>query len=357
MMQFIFRADASIQIGSGHIMRCLCLAEELKKHNAQIYFIVRYLPEYLRKIILEKGFHVFYLPESPFETDDLFHSTWLGVSQKDDAISTLNIIQKLKVKPDWLIVDSYALDERWEKTVKPAVDKVLVIDDLADRVHDCDVLLDQNQYLNLEGRYVDKVKSTTKLLLGAHFSILRDEFIEQKKYVHVRGNEVKRVFLFFGGMDQFNYTGKILKALQTVLSKNIKVDVVIGQLHPDKQNIMHICLVNGYQCYVQVSNISELMAQADIAIGAGGSACWERCCVGLPSLAFAIAENQIQLTKDAGYQKIIYSPEIDLNNSNAVAIEINNFIKNSLLRKQISINCLNLVDGLGKQYIVSQLLG
>lgn len=356
-MQFIFRADSSVQMGSGHIMRCLCLADELKRHNAQIYFIVRYLPEYLNKIILEKGFHLLYLPEGPFQTDDLFHSIWLGVSQEEDARATVNILQKLKLQPDWLIVDHYALDHRWEKIVRPVVNKLLVIDDLADRLHDCDILLDQNEYLDLTKRYKGKVSDSTQLLLGVRYALLRDEFRSARQQKKVEFNsEVKKILVFFGGMDKENYTGKLLSSLENdQISQQFKFIIVIGTNHPDLENIKCLCEKFDYQLHINTTEMAKLMLQADMAIGAGGSSSWERCCVGLPSLAFAIAQNQVQLTQDAALQGFIDSPDVDWNSVESIRQAVMSFIHNPLARQRIFHTALNAVDGRGVQRVLRAL--
>ena len=214
-MRIVFRADASTQMGSGHIMRCMCLAEALQKHQAQIWFIVRHITDYLEQILRDKGFQVILLPDQNSQTDDLFHSEWLGVSQIDDALATCKVLQHLEKPVDWLIIDHYAIDHRWERILKPLVDKVLVIDDLADRIHDCDILLDQNQYLNLSSRYKNKVHEDTQLLLGSRYALLRNEFRVARQQKKQEFNpQVRKILIFFGGMDKENYTGKLLNSLE-----------------------------------------------------------------------------------------------------------------------------------------------
>jgi len=291
------RTDASNQIGTGHFMRCLTLADSLNQRGAQIRFISRYLPDHLRSMLTAKG-HEFVLlndVQNKETLDELEHARWLGVSQTHDAADS---IQALSDGPwDWLIVDHYALDTRWEAMLRPTVKRLLVVDDIADRKHDCDVLLDQNLYTDTETRYTSKVPLHCKLLLGPRFALLRDEFRTLHEKVLPRSGPVRRVLVFFGGVDEDNYTGRTIDLLFDISNKNLQVDVVIGAQHPCCEQIKSQCTQHGYVCYVQTDKMAELMATADLAIGAGGSASWERCCLGLPALLVALADNQIEIAR------------------------------------------------------------
>lgn len=133
-------------------MRCLTLADALKQRGAQIRFVSRQMPKHLRDMLREKSHECTPLNSRSNEeaADDLPHSHWLGTSQAADAQKTL---QALSAQTwDWLVVDHYALDARWESALRGMVRRILVIDDLADRVHDCDVLLDQNLYEDMDTR-------------------------------------------------------------------------------------------------------------------------------------------------------------------------------------------------------------
>jgi UDP-2,4-diacetamido-2,4,6-trideoxy-beta-L-altropyranose hydrolase len=344
-MRIVIRADASAQMGSGHIMRCLGLANALQAH-ATITFVVRYLPAPLAAWIDAAGHQIQYLPDAPAAHDELFHSAWLGVSQTDDGQATAQIMQSLGAV-DWLIMDHYALDWRWQQHVRPYTQQLLVIDDLADRVHDCDVLLDQNQYCALEQRYAGKVPAHARLLLGAGYALLRNEFIEARQRAQIRTGAVKRLLVFFGGIDNHNYTGRLLAVLPQRLDPQIAVDVVIGAQHPQRVEIEQLCQQQGYTCHVQTQQMAQLMAQADVAVGAGGSASWERCCLGLPSMAFAIADNQVQLTHDAALQGLLDSPQVDWQQPITVANALHSFMLNPLARERMSRLGWQMVDGQG----------
>lgn len=291
LMKIAFRTDASSQIGTGHFMRCLTLAEELKKQRAKVRFISRNLPANLSDMLKQKGLE--YVPlgadAKQVPIDELAHSSWLGTSQSQDAKATVQALADCLC--DWLVVDHYALDERWESVVRVSCKKLMVIDDLADRQHDCDVLLDQNYYANMQTRYIGKVPSLCQLLLGPSYALLRDEFRKLHEQIKPRTGEVKRILVFFGGVDADNYTSLAIEALAEM---NIAqhIDVVIGAQHPYRDQIKNACITHGYVCHVQTTRMAELMAEADLAVGAGGSASWERCAMGLPSLIIELAGNQ-----------------------------------------------------------------
>jgi UDP-2,4-diacetamido-2,4,6-trideoxy-beta-L-altropyranose hydrolase len=296
-MKIAFRTDASSQIGTGHFMRCLTLAEELKKQDIDVCFISRNLPTHLNDMLSAKD--VKYIPLNADDTkdlvDDLAHSSWLGISQAQDAQATVEALAGQVY--DWMVVDHYALDVRWESIVRPNVKKIMVIDDLADRHHDCDVLLDQNYYADMQTRYKDKVPSHCQLLLGPSYALLREEFRALREQVKVRNGEVKKVLVFFGGVDADNYSNQTIEALAEIDAK-LQVDVVIGAQHPFKEMIESACESYGYVCHVQTQHMAKLMANADLAIGAGGSTILERCALALPSIVIVMANNQCNSVKD-----------------------------------------------------------
>jgi UDP-2,4-diacetamido-2,4,6-trideoxy-beta-L-altropyranose hydrolase len=297
-MKIAVRVDASSKIGTGHFMRCLTLADALKQRGAQIRFSSRHLPEHLRGILVAKG-HEFALldtAKNDATVDELAHAHWLGVSQAQDASNSIRVLSD--VDWDWLIVDHYALDARWENTLRGTVKKIMVIDDIADRRHDCDVLLDQNFYADMQTRYTGKVPYHCQLLLGPRYALLRDEFRKLHEQVRPRAGPVKKILVFFGGVDVGNYTGRAIEALSEIIVADVHVDVVIGAQHPCLEQIKAACAQHGFICHVQTDKMAELMAVADLAIGAGGSASWERCCLGLPCIVGAVAQNQVQAAKD-----------------------------------------------------------
>ena len=296
-MRVVMRVDASLEIGSGHVMRCLTLADELRSRGAEVHFICRDHPGNLVALIAERGYSYVGLetPTSGYlaPAGDTNHAAWLAVSWQQDAEETVAALPSGGV--DWLVIDHYALDRRWEERLRPHVGKIMVIDDLADRPHACDLLLDQNLYRDLELRYNDLVPAACQRLLGPRYALLRSEFALARKQLRQRDGQVRRILVFFGGVDPANETSKALQALIAVNLQGVAVDVVVGGGNPHKDEIEALCVINGFSYNCQVSNMAELMAAADLAIGGGGTATWERCAVGLPSLVMVLADNQREL--------------------------------------------------------------
>ena len=189
---------------------------------------------------------------------------------QEDATETSAILAQGDGSIDWLIMDHYALDRLWETEMRPDVRKIMVIDDLADRRHDCDLLLDQNLFKNSHSRHDGLVPIPCQKLLGPRYALLRREFRAARKTLRVRDGRIKRILIFFGGGDPTNETAKALKALAQLNRPEVAVDVVVGGGNPYNKQIQ--TLVGAlpkatYHC--QIMNMAELMAAADIAIGGG----------------------------------------------------------------------------------------
>lgn len=307
-MYLVFiRADASSLIGSGHVMRCLTLAHRLsKEQNAKVIFIMRKLSGNLIDLVRKQGFDVLVLPpaDQDYELED--YGLWLTVPMEVDAQQTIEALQHYLQEhgcdvADRLIVDSYALDEQWEQVLRSYCREIMVIDDLANRRHDCDILLDQNFYLNKDVRYVGLVPEHCKMLLGPDHVLLREEFYEAKKHLRKRDGNIKNILVFYGGSDLTNETEKAIKALVQLHDEgyNFTADIITGVSNSRREKIKHLCSkYHFFHYYCQVSNMAEFMNKADLMLGAGGSTTWERLYMELPALVTAVAENQIQGCED-----------------------------------------------------------
>jgi len=356
-MNIAFRVDASAIIGTGHLMRCLTLADTLTVRGVLIRFVCRHLPEYFQDMLSEKGYEFILLGGSTSDSseDDLVHSHWLESSQNSDAQAVVLALSDRTW--DWLVVDHYALDARWESALRQTAKKFFVIDDIADRRHDCDILLDQNFYADMNTRYTEKVPGHCELLLGPRYALLRDEFCRLRQQVKLRTGPVRRILVFLGGIDTDNYTQCAIEALENVKIYGISVDVVIGAQHPYREDIKSSCIELGFDCYVQTSHIAELMASADLAIGAGGSATWERCCLGLPTLTVSLANNQTEIAKGlelSGACQYVGSQQMATVKvlHNAV-VEL---LKNNNRLQEISDKAFSCVDGLGVDRVCKELM-
>ncbi|NUA25404.1 UDP-2,4-diacetamido-2,4,6-trideoxy-beta-L-altropyranose hydrolase [Cupriavidus basilensis] len=305
-MKVAIRADASVQIGSGHVMRCLTLADVLRERGAEVRFITRAHPGGAQALIAKRGYVCHLLPAPQLAgsvTGDLAHSAWLGVPWEDDLARSAAVLADWS--PQWLVVDHYGLDWRWEQRLRGQVPRILAIDDLADRRHDCDLLLDQNYYSDLDQRYAALVPPHCTCLLGPGYALLRPEFTVAGQALPRGTGPVRRVLLFMGGMDQDNATSIALRGLQDFAKAGIAIDVVLGAGAPHRDQVRALCeSTPNTRLHVQVDNMAELMSSADLAIGACGSATWERCFLGLPTIAIVLADNQRRSAHDlaaAGY--------------------------------------------------------
>lgn len=303
-MKVVIRADASLMIGTGHVMRCLTLADTLREHGAMVSFVCRAHAGNLIDTITDKGYRVARLALGRAAEDAApAHASWLGAGWREDAEATLSAIAG--EYPDWLIVDHYALDARWEAYLRPHVGQILVIDDLADRAHNCELLLDQNYWPDPSGRYRDKVPAGCRELLGPDYCLLRPEFAALRGAQPPKRDRVQRLLVCYGGVDLDNVTLLTLQAISALQWPNgMQTDVVIGGSNPHRSALESFCSRDSrFLLHRQIDWIQRLMSEVDLAIGAPGTMSWERCCLGLPSLVIILAANQVDIARnlrDAG---------------------------------------------------------
>lgn len=295
-----FRTDASLEIGSGHVMRCLTLAEALRRQGAACRFLMREHRGHLIDSVRRRGFGVVSLggdtqsgkrgalPAAPA------HASWLGCSWRADAEQTRRALGHGPV--DWLVVDHYALDAEWERSLSDVCRHLLVIDDLADRPHHCDVLLDQNLGRD-GGDYAALVPEGCELLIGPAHALLRPEFAAHRadSLLRRRPPRLQHLLVALGGVDAGNATGRVLTALRdSPLTPESSITVVMGRQAPWLQSVQAQAADMPWPCkvLVQVDDMARLMADCDVAIGAAGGSAWERCSVGLPCLLIVLADNQ-----------------------------------------------------------------
>jgi len=355
-LKVVFRVDASLQMGTGHVMRCLTLAQVLKDNGAKVEFICRKHEGSLINKIRSNGFVVHELKvfEEAEVDNKLAHSHWLGVTQQQDADDCINILKAEKL--DWLIVDHYALDEQWQKRLKPCYEKLMVIDDLADRQFDCDILLDQTF-----GRQKEDYSALTpegcKLLLGSQYALLRPEFAKWRAYSLERRSkpEFKQLLVNMGGMDVDNVTEKILGELKICnLPNDIKITVVMGGSAPHLESVKSKAITLPYKTEVKVDvgNMAEIMSNSDVAIGASGSTTWERCCLGLPTIQVITANNQSVLAKSLDKAGVI-----ELIKQNNDLDGCLGRLNNKKYYMNIVYKAMNITDGIGCNKVFKFLTG
>ena len=356
-MKVAIRVDASKLIGTGHAMRCVALAEGLRKFGAKILFIVRQSDSNFLHSLKELGFRykaldaieVPYTPSRNCELDLPSCSHWLTVDWRQDAIETQSILRNKNY--DLLIIDHYALDYLWESMLRPHVKNILVIDDLADRQHNCDAILDSTCGRN-KADYIELSSVNCRFLLGTKYALLRSEFLESRTTSlqrRLENNTVGRILVSMGGVDKDNLTETVLELLVKVnLPVNCEVNVVVGSeySHVKKLRNRFGSFPRKLTIDAGVDDMACKIAEADIGIGSFGVSTWERCCLGLPSINIVVGEHNIRFAKALQKEKI--GKVIFVNSMKSELIPAIQFaIENSEFRHQLSTRSSNLVDGKG----------
>ena len=291
-MKFIFRADASLTIGSGHVMRCLTLSRALSERGMSSIFICRPLVGDLITYLQVHGVTVLVLPGAASTLaprPEALLTDW-----QQDADSCLQLLDGRTA--DWLIADHYGLDARWQKRMRSACRRILVIDDLANRHIDADALLDTNPGRNTPD--YDKYLSVyTRRYIGPNYALLRQEFstLRAGSLARRSASTGMHILISLGGADIQNVTETILLALaNSHLPRATRFTVVLGLSATWRTNVEHAVVDIPYptQLFDHTDHMAELMSNADLAIGAAGTTALERCCMGLPSIQLVLADNQ-----------------------------------------------------------------
>jgi len=318
------RADASLAMGTGHIMRCLALAKQLHRLSKSVTFYSRHQNGDLNGFLNDQGFPVKTLQATqpkPELGERQPYADWLGISWNADALEFSN---HLRQEPaDWVIVDHYALDARWERHVREKARRLLVIDDLADRPHDGDLLLDANWHPDMAKRYSDYVGSHVKMLLGPQYALLRPEFQKALLRKKVRKGDISKVLVFLGGSDPLNLTAVVLRTLISLNRQHLSIDIVGGRTNPHHAELQDLVRnLPDARYFHEVSNMAELIEKADLAIGGGGQAAWERILLGLPCISIPWADNQIPGTKALAEAGVLLSIDREEATENRLRIEL-----------------------------------
>lgn len=280
-------------------MRCLTLAVALKKRGADVSFISRAHLANLNNLIRANQIWVDELPIGNPEnlSEHGGYLSWLGTSEARDAQLSGEILRDKS--PEWLVVDHYALGKSWQDAVRRYVKRIMVIDDLANRRHACDLLLDQNYFAQDINPYFQLVGHSCRFLLGPQYALLREEFIKEIQKSEAASNPVKRLFAYFGAADSYKLSEKLVNVLSSPHFRDLQADIVIGASGPDSADVQSTAALCGnINVHEYVDGISKLMVEADIAIGAGGATTWERLALGVPSLVITVAENQVRFTRE-----------------------------------------------------------
>lgn len=358
-----FRVDASLDIGTGHVMRCLTLADALAERGVACRFVCREHPGNLIELIRQRGFAVDILAvdAATVSHDDAgpAHASWLGCDWTTDASQTRTVLDGADL--DWLVVDHYALDARWEKAMRPQAGSLLVIDDLADRPHDCDVLLDQGYGRNA-GDYRLLVPQSCRLLVGTGYALLRPQFAERRSdsLARRRSASPRTILVSLGGVDKADFTSQVLAALHDCnLPGQAEIFVVMGPHAPWLETVRARSAGMPWKTTVMtnVEDMAGLMVQSDLAIGAAGSTSWERCALGLPTIMMIVAENQKDVGRRLADEGAAILVEAGASFSATLRDAVNSLVSDASLLGKLSERAAAVCDGKGCGRVARELIG
>lgn len=356
-----FRTDASDKIGKGHVTRCLKLASEMRMRGAECYFICRNHEGNLIKKIQQEKFKVYVLnnlknsEKEKISSLNLKHSNWLGVDWKTDAKDTIMALSSNKA--DLIVIDHYALDSRWERKLRPYTKKIMVIDDLADRNHDCDFLLNQNLGSSAD-LYKNLIPKDCYQFYGPNYALLDPIYQLTRSKLKSPSSKISRILIYFGsGKDTIKLIENILITLNEPKLFDLKIDIVIDDNIKSLPSIKKILKVKkNIRVHSNLPDLAILMSNADIAIGAGGSTTWERCCMGLPTILVVLALNQKligEFMHKAGAAIVLYKnknliPEI----KEAIFL----LLDDTDLYTKMSKKAFSICDGKGIHRVIKKLI-
>ena len=357
-MRVVFRVDASASIGTGHVMRCLALAQGLESAGGQAIFVCRELSGHFCDEIAANGFTVLRLPADATWVakdggDQVPHAAWLGTSWQQDAAQVSAALEHLK-PIDWLVVDHYGLDVRWESALRPLTKQLMAIDDLFDRSHDVDLLLNQNILHGSCANYAELVPGACRLLLGPRYALLQSRYRELRSRLPARSGKIERVLVYFGGVDAANLTGRSLMALDAAGCGDLDIDVVLPVAGPHAESIRAMAArLPGAHVHDTLPSLAPLMATADLAIGAGGTTSWERLCLGLPALVVTLSDNQLMIAETLQANGLARW----LGHHHEISVEILADALRPLLQEGLvpdwSVGCRAAVDGAGVERVAA----
>ncbi len=343
-MNVLFRCDSSAIIGAGHLMRDLALAQALRRRGSKVEFVCR----------PARGDAIGVLESAEFKVYRLLES---GADEASDAAGIAMWLDRQGVQFNWLVVDHYGLGSQWESSLRSRVGRILVIDDLANRAHDCDVLLDQNFHLDPTGRYKALLPDACVTLFGPHFALIRSEFAQERAKTLLRNGLIRRLFVSFGGADSGHETFRTVAAILNI-DKSIHIEVVVGRSYSRFDELDLLCSkASNISLYRQPDHIARLMNEADIAIGAGGITTWERCCLKLPAIVISNAPNQEpSMQAMATAQNLVYLGRAGEVTGSAINDSLRRLIDDPQEVRRLSLAAGELVDGKGCELVASVLL-
>jgi UDP-2,4-diacetamido-2,4,6-trideoxy-beta-L-altropyranose hydrolase len=336
-MNVLIRVDASYQIGSGHVIRCLTLARCIRSHGGNVTFACRPLDGNLIEKILSENFEVKQINYSQSN-----FNVAADVSLVSELIKYLDV--------DVLVCDHYDINHFWEDKFK-FISVLMVIDDLAEEEHHCDILLNQNYAKSFFEMYSRKKYCGTVMLLGLKYVLLQPEYIETRKNIVIKRSKKLNILVFFGGSDLHEMTKKTSEMMLNEYGNCVSLTVVVGAQNPRAAALKdYFIMYKNVSFYQDLPSLAPLMATADLMIGAGGTSLWERFYMGLPSIVFSTAFNQVEACKRLDSENLIFyqGSSQDIEDSRFIN-QVSSVMSNPDLLKSMSKKIQDVVDGKGPE--------
>jgi UDP-2,4-diacetamido-2,4,6-trideoxy-beta-L-altropyranose hydrolase len=341
-MNLLFRADASVQIGTGHVMRCLALAQAWQDAGGRAVFAMAQTTPSIQTRLASEG------------CEELSISVDPGTSV--DASEAIALAREHHC--DWIVVDGYQFDADYQRALKAAGCKVLFVDDFGHATHySADVVLNQNVSASAE-LYFSR-EPETQLLLGPRYCLLRREFSAWRDWKREVPPVGRQVLVMMGGSDPENLTARVIGALALVKVEGLEATVVVGGSNPHSDMLQACAAQSGLKITVRtnVSNVAEFMAAADVAVSAAGSTCWELCVTRLPALLIDVADNQTALATELDRRECAIHIGTKTASAEKIAKELTRLLASHELRQALAQRSRRLVDGNGAGRVVSALRG
>lgn len=337
----LFRADASAAMGTGHVMRCIALAQAWKDAGGNAVFAMAQSTESIRRRVANESCDILVVPFAMGSEEDLRHT--IALAQKHNC--------------EWVVVDGYQFDADYQSGLKAVALKVVFLDDYGHSQHySADVVLNQN--LSASPALYPNRESQTRLILGPRYALLRREFNAWGNWERTIFPNCRRVLVTMGGSDERNVTATIIKGLCLSAIEDLEATVLVGGSNPYVKELQYIAAQSSIKIRLlrDISNVGELMASADVAISAAGTTCWELCLLGLPSVLIDVADNQTAVAKELHSRGCAIHIGRDIA-PEAVAENIKRLFNDYELRQSLSRCSRELVDGKGASRVVSVLRG
>ncbi|WP_291014825.1 UDP-2,4-diacetamido-2,4,6-trideoxy-beta-L-altropyranose hydrolase [Hydrogenophaga sp.] len=357
------RVDASARMGTGHLKRCLALADALEAAGAEVGLVVRAIDPVAAQLLARTAWAVKWLSTPagqaaswPSSAEDPPHAYWAQVPWQQDAIETIKALRAQP--PDWLVLDHYAFDARWHQAVTHALGvRLLVIDDTADRSLAADALLDHNWHANHRAKYAGRLLKLPRWLCGPRFALLSSAYRDARRYQPQA--DVRSIGIFMGGTDPGGISMRVLAACRDAGFTG-EIEIATTSANPKLADLRAACAASPpAHLTIDLPDLASFFARHDLQIGAGGGATWERCCIGAPTIALALTNNQtavVPALAQLGAVRAASLPGSAMSDDPPLTTVLVDLLDDAPARARLAKRAGALVDGRGAQRVALHLL-